>query len=91
MTPPERQRPSAVSEIRAWIGVGVVLVMHAVGGVWWAATLSAEMRALRDVVAKLELQIAGTYTGAEAARALADIHKQLNDHELRLRNVERAK
>lgn len=47
-------RPAIASEVRAWIGVGVVVMAHTVGMTWWAATLSAEVRALRDVLVRYQ-------------------------------------
>jgi cell division protein FtsB len=44
------RRESASSEVRAWIGVGVVIIVHTIGTVWWAATLSAEVRVLRELM-----------------------------------------
>ena len=48
------RRPDVASEVRAWIGVGIVVVIHTVGMTWWAATLSAEVRALRDVLVRYQ-------------------------------------
>lgn len=89
----ERQRPSIVNEVRAWLLVGITLLVNIVGGVWWAATLSAEIKALREMLGRLELQVStmagAAYTAAEARRDLEHVQRQLTDHEARLRQLER--
>jgi hypothetical protein len=84
----ETQRPKIAAEVRAWIVVAVALVVQGMGAVWWAATLSAEMKALRDVVADLKQQIASSYTANDAARDLSGIRGTIGDHEARLRAIE---
>lgn len=49
--PAAEQRPAVSYEVRAWAAVAVVLTAQLVGAVWWAATLSAEVRALRELIA----------------------------------------
>lgn len=44
------ERPPVLAEVRAWISVAVVLIAHTVGMTWWAATLSADVRALKEVL-----------------------------------------
>jgi hypothetical protein len=85
----DENRPKVAAEVRAWVAVTVAIVMQAIGAVWWAATLSAEMKALRDVVSELKAQIAAGYTAADAARDLSTIRVQISDHETRLRAIER--
>lgn len=82
------QRPKVASEVRAWIGVGVVLVMHTVGGVWWAATLTADLRNMRELIGEMKAALGNGYTAAEARRDLSYIQQQLQDHEARIRAVE---
>jgi len=50
MAPQGQQRASITAEIRAWVGVGIALFVNTVGLVWWAATLSAEVRATRELL-----------------------------------------
>ena len=88
MSPAPNGRPSVAAETRAWIGVGTVLAVNVIGGAWWAATLSAELKHLRDVVTELKVQLADRYSGAEAARDLAATQQMLRDHEQRLRRLE---
>lgn len=85
----DRGRPRVAAEVRAWIVVAVTLVLQGMGAVWWAATLSAELKSLRDVVAEMKLQIGGIYTAADAVRDLSPIRTQVADHESRLRDIER--
>lgn len=93
MTEKRPSRPPVHTEVRAWITVGIVLMVNLVGGVWWAATLSAEVRALREQNARMETlifnQSSSFYSAAEARRDLAAIQAQLQDHETRLRHVEK--
>ena len=46
----KEDRPPIVAEVRAWISVAVVLLVHTVGMTWWAATLSADVRALKETL-----------------------------------------
>jgi hypothetical protein len=85
----EQDRPKVAAEVRAWIVVAVAIVAQGLGAVWWAATLSAEMKALRDVVSELKAQIAAGYTAADAGRDLSTIRSQISDHETRIRAMER--
>jgi prophage antirepressor-like protein len=84
----ESQRPKIAAEVRAWVIVAVTLVLQGMGAVWWAATLNAEMKALREVVQELKSQIATNYTANDAARDLSGIRSVIGDHEARLRAME---
>lgn len=88
---PDRRdpRPSIAAETRAWIAVAVVLLAHAVGGVWWAATLSAELKYVRELMVEMKTQLASAYTAAEARRDFGVIESKIGDHEVRLREIER--
>lgn len=44
------ERPPVFAEVRAWISVAIVLLAHTVGMTWWAATLSSDVRALKEVL-----------------------------------------
>ena len=83
------QRPSAVAEFRAWLGVGAALVVNMVGGVWWAANMTAKMDYMQEAISEMRARSALGYTGAEAARDFTNMQKQINDHEARLRQLER--
>jgi hypothetical protein len=85
------ERPKIAAEVRAWAVVTVAFVVQGGGAIWWAATLNAQLQALREVVTELKVQIASGYTAADAARDLSHIRTQLVDHETRLRGVERAR
>lgn len=41
-------RPSQLTEIRAWMLAAIAVFAHTVGIVWWAATLSADFKSLKD-------------------------------------------
>jgi hypothetical protein len=84
-------RPPVAAEVRAWIAVGVTLGVNLIGGAWWAATLSADMRNLREAVTAVQQGVAGAYTRNDHARDQSLIHQRLEDHEERLRQIERAK
>jgi hypothetical protein len=43
------KRPPIVAEVRAWILAALAVFIHTVGVVWWAATLSADLRSLREL------------------------------------------
>lgn len=87
----EKERPKVAAEVRAWIGVGAVLIMNTVGGVWWAATLTANLNNLRELVADMKASLGNSYTAAEARRDLSSLQSQLQDHEGRLRALEARK
>lgn len=69
----EEKRPSVLNEVRAWILAGAAVLAHTVAVVWWAATLSAKLDNLKEII----------------ALDLATLKATLADHEIRLRNVER--
>ena len=50
MAPAAEPTKVSVAEVRAWIGFGVVMFVHTIGIVWWAATLSAEVRQLQTLL-----------------------------------------
>lgn len=88
VTHKEAPRPRVAAEVRAWIVVAVAIIVQAMGAVWWAATLSAELKSLREVVSEVKLQVTGIYTAADAVRDLAPIRERLTDHEQRMRRIE---
>ena len=85
------QRPRIAAEVRAWAVVGVAITVQLVATVWWAATLSAQVQSLREVVTDLKAQIAVSYTAQDALRDLSPIRNQLLDHEARIRLQEARK
>ena len=50
MSPLPAPRPSVLAEVRAWALAAVAVFVHTVGIVWWAATLSADFRGLKDLL-----------------------------------------
>ena len=53
-----------------------------------AALTQAEMKSMSTRFADFKILMSDRYTSAQAAAANAIIQKELNDHEVRLRNVE---
>jgi hypothetical protein len=47
---PVSTRPPVAAEVRAWGLAIVVVFVHTVGVVWWAATLSADLKAVKDLL-----------------------------------------
>lgn len=84
-------RPSVASEMRAWIGVGIVILVNMVGSVWWAATLSADLRQVRETLAEFKILTADRYSGSDANRDSALVQRQFLDHENRIRDIERSR
>lgn len=77
MQRPELDRPKVASEVRAWLSVGVVLVIQFAGTVWWAASANAKLEALREAVTELKER-----------RELGPIIGRIEDHEARIRAIE---
>jgi hypothetical protein len=46
---PDR-RPVALAEVRAWILAAAVVFVHTISIVWWAATLSADLKSLKETL-----------------------------------------
>jgi hypothetical protein len=84
-------RPPVAAEVRAWIAVGVTLGVNLIGGAWWAATLSADMRNMREALAAVQQRVAEAYSTHDSARDLAIIRQQLADHESRVRELEKVR
>jgi hypothetical protein len=82
-------RPPIAAEVRAWIGVGVVLAVQIVGGVWWAATLSAQNAGMRDLLVQLRTEMKEYALKSDVDRRFEDQNRALLDHEARLRTMER--
>lgn len=85
----QENRPKVAAEVRAWAVVAVTMLVQIIGGVWWAATLNAEVKALRELVSELRTQIGSSYSANDAARDLAGVRRTIDDHEGRLRHLER--
>jgi hypothetical protein len=89
--PQTSPRPPVAAEVRAWALAVVTLMVQTIGIVWWAATLSAQVNALREVVTELKSQLAVSYSSDDAARDLTPIRTQLLDHEARIRSAEQSR
>lgn len=70
------ERPKIAAEIRAWIGVAVVLMAYGVSMAWWAATITTEVREMKGVIVK---------DYAAVREELKESRAQLRDLENRLR------
>lgn len=84
-------RPRIAAEVRAWAVVAVAIIVQLVATVWWAATLSAQVQALREVVTDLKAQIAVGYSAQDASRDISPLRGQIIDHEARIRALENRK
>lgn len=49
-------RPPIAAEVRAWGLAAIAVFVHTVGIVWWAATLSADFKALKDLLVAQQAQ-----------------------------------
>jgi len=49
-------RPAIAAEVRAWALAAIAVFVHTIGIVWWAATLSADVKALRDLLVSQQTQ-----------------------------------
>jgi hypothetical protein len=64
--------------------------MNIIGTVWWAATLSADMRQLRETLVEVKATSNDRYTGADARRDFAVVNASMAEVKERLRDLERA-
>jgi hypothetical protein len=85
------RRPTVVAELRAWIAVATVLLVNGIGGVWWAASLSSELKFVQQMLTELRSQVGTTYTTTEARRDREAMEQRISDHEHRLRQLEKGK
>jgi hypothetical protein len=86
--PNQEPRISLISEIRAWLLVSVAFLAQLVGSVWWAATLSSDIKNLSLNFAEVKKDLAGAYPESRAANEFALIHRTTQDHESRIRSLE---
>lgn len=68
-------RPNATAELRAWIAVGITLVLNLVGGTWWAAGQTKELQHVRELLIEMRDQM----------------NNRVADHEARIRTLEAQK
>lgn len=85
----KQERPSMSSELRAWVAVGAALFVQIIGGVWWAATLSAQNTAMQSTLSEMRQEMRGYVTKADVDRRMDDQSRVIADHEARLRFTER--
>lgn len=79
------KRPRVAAEVRAWVLAAVVLLGYGFAMTWWAATLSAQVAALRDTMGDIKAILGTAYSVTDARRDLSAIEAKLQDHEQRLR------
>jgi hypothetical protein len=53
MAPP---RPPIAAEVRAWGLAAIAVFVHTIGIVWWAATLSADLKSLKELLVAQQIQ-----------------------------------
>ena len=82
-------RPAMITEVRAWLVVAGAFILNVVVVVYWAATLSAEVRGFQSQLTEFKQGSSGNYSATQANKDFADVYRQLNDHENRLREFER--
>lgn len=85
-----RERPTMAAELRAWLTVGIGLLINIAGTIWWAATLSADMRQLRESFTEIKAASVDRYTNSDARRDAAVINASMAEVKERLRDLERA-
>jgi hypothetical protein len=83
------RRPTIAAEFRAWIAVAVTLMINVIVVVYWAATLSENIKTLQTNVAELKSTVADRYTGAQAQKDFTEVYGRIADHENRIRALER--
>jgi signal transduction histidine kinase len=84
-------RPAMAAEVRAWMVVAGTFVLNLVVVVYWAATLSADIKNLQYQVADFKNGAADRYSNTQATKDFTEVFRQLSDHESRIRAIERNK
>jgi len=77
------------AELRAWVGVGLALLVQIVGGVWWASRLSTQNEHLTGMLAEMRQEMKGYAVKSDVDRRMDEHGRLYADHEARLRFVER--
>lgn len=85
----ESKRSSVVTEVKAAVSIAVMLLANVIALVYWAATLSADMRNLQINVSELKNAASNNYTKAQAEVDFGNFRRDVKDHEERLRSLER--
>ena len=65
--------------------MGIVLLIQIVGGVWWAATLSAQNTNVKDLLVEVRADMKGFALKTDVERQFQAQGLILADHEARLR------
>lgn len=85
----ENKRSSVMTEVRAAVSIAIMLLVNVIALVYWAATLSADMRNLQVNVSELRNASTNNYTRAQAEIDLTKFRDDIKDHENRIRFLER--
>ena len=82
-------RPTMITEVRAWLVVAGAFLLNVIVVVYWAATLSSKVEGFQTQLTEFKQGSSTSYSATQANKDFADVYRQLNDHENRLREGER--
>lgn len=76
---------------RALAGSIVALVVHFSAGIWWAATITNDMKYIRVELARLYTDLQSSsddlYRGQDATKDLAVVHDRIGRNESRIKEI----
>jgi hypothetical protein len=81
-------RPLMITEIRAWLTVAIAFTAQLVAIVYWAASLSSDLKSVNQRLSDYQTLTTQKYPASEAEKEFALIKRTLDDHESRLRRQE---
>lgn len=84
-----QERPSMSSEVRAWVAVGLAVLVQAGAGIWWAATLSEQNASLKQLLTEMRNEMKGYAVKVDVDRRMDEQNRVYADHEARIRYIER--
>lgn len=84
-----QERPTMATEVRAWIGVGLAVLVQAGAGIWWAATLSEQNASMKQLLTEMRSEMKGYAVKVDVDRRLDEQLRTHADHEARIRYIER--
>lgn len=83
-------RPPMMTEVRAWLLVALTFVLQLIALVYWAASLSADIKNLQFQVTDFRAASADRYTLSQAREDWKRYDGNFADHEARIRRLELA-
>jgi Tfp pilus assembly protein PilO len=86
---PDAPRSSVITEVKAAVSIAVMLLANVIALVYWAATLSSDIRNLQYNVSELRSAASTVYTKSQADTDLQRLRGDIKDHEDRIRAIER--